>query len=199
MAIQLTTGDLLRMEVRTRRPGMTPGRAAMLKLLEVYKELNYGLSRIEVQKLAYFLQEAGEPLSLIFVKHQYGPYADALRHALNRMEGHFIRGVGDGVVEAEIEPIPEALAEADRFVNARGREALADRIGRVRDLIEGYQSPYGMELLASVHWVRTREGATTTEDALTRIRAWNDRKKALMAPAHVRAAWRRLDEGGWAR
>ncbi len=187
------------MEVRTRRPGMTPGRAAMLKLLEVYKELDYGLSRIEVQKLAYFLQEAGEPLSLVFVKHQYGPYADALRHALNRMEGHFIRGVGDGVVEAEIEPIPEALAEAERFVHTRGREALANRIGRVRDLIEGYQSPYGLELLASVHWVRTREGAATTEEALSRIQAWNDRKKALMAPAHVKAAWRRLDEGGWVR
>ena len=58
---------------------MTPGRAAILKVLDTYRELNYGLSRIEVQKLAYFLQEAGEPLGLPFVKHRYGPYSDTLR------------------------------------------------------------------------------------------------------------------------
>ena len=82
------------MEVRTQRPAMTRGRAAVLKLLDTYRHLNYGLSKIEVQKLAYFLQEAGEDLKLRFVKHQYGPYSDGLRHALNRMEGHFIHGVG---------------------------------------------------------------------------------------------------------
>jgi len=189
--------DAKSMETNTRRPNMTPGRAAILKVLDIYKALDYGLSRIEVQKLAYFLQEAGESLTLVFVKHRYGPYSDALRHALNRMEGHFIRGVGDGVVEAEIEPIPEALAEADRFVTAQGREALLERVRKVGDLIDGYQSPYGMELLASVHWVGTREGATSADDALAKIRAWNDRKKSLMAPAHVAAAWRRLSEAGW--
>lgn len=68
-----------------------------MKALDTYRELNYGLSKIEVQKLAYFLQEAGEPLKLPFVKHHYGPYSDTLRHALNTMEGHFIRGLGDGV------------------------------------------------------------------------------------------------------
>ncbi len=57
------------MEVRTKRPRMTPGRAAILKVLDTYRALNYGLSKIEVQKLAYFLQEAGEPLTLPFVKH----------------------------------------------------------------------------------------------------------------------------------
>ena len=43
--------------------------------------------------------------SPIKVKHNYGTYADALRHALDKMDGHFIRGVGDGVVESEIAPI----------------------------------------------------------------------------------------------
>lgn len=185
------------MEVRTARPRMTPGRAAVLKVLDTYRALGYGLSKIEVQKLAYFLQEAGEVLNLPFEKHAFGPYSDTLRHVLNRMEGHFIRGLGDGVVEAEIEPVPEAMAEADTFVAAQGYEALADRVRRVGELIDGFQSPYGMELLATVHWVARQEGAHTQEQALAAVRAWNDRKKSLMAPAHVAAAWDRLEHAGW--
>lgn len=185
------------MEVRTERPRMTPGRAAVLTVLDTYRALGYGLSRIEIQKLAYFLQEAGEALNLPFEKHAYGPYSDTLRHVLNRMEGHFIRGLGDGVSEAEIEPVPEAMAEAEAFVDAHGHEALAERVRYVGDLIEGFQSPYGMELLATVHWVARHEGAATQEQALAAVRGWNARKKALMAPEHVAAAWNRLEQSGW--
>lgn len=185
------------MEVRTARPRMTPGRAAILKVLDTYRVLGYGLSKIEVQKLAYLLQEAGEALNLPFEQHAYGPYSDTLRHVLNRMEGHFIRGLGDGVGEAEIEPVPEAMAEAQAFVDAQGNEALAARVRRVADLIEGFQSPYGMELLATVHWVAKRNGASTSEQAVVAVRAWNERKKALMTPRHVEAAWNRLEQAGW--
>lgn len=185
------------MEVRTERPRMTPGRAAVLTVLDTYRALGYGLSRIEVQKLAYFLQEAGETLNLPFGKHAYGPYSDRLRHVLNRMEGHFIRGLGDGVVDAEIEPMPDAIAEAELFVAANGNEDTAKRVGRVSELIDGFQSPYGMELLATVHWVATREGAKSEAQALAAVRGWNNRKKALMAPEHVSAAWRRLEQTGW--
>lgn len=185
------------MEVRTERPRMTPGRAAILKVLDTYRALGYGLSKIEVQKLAYFLQEAGEALNLPFEKHAYGPYSDTLRHVLNRMEGHFIRGLGDGVVDAEIEPVPEAMDEAEAFVAAHDHERMAERVSRVSELIEGFQSPYGMELLATVHWVATHEGTKTEEQAITAVRTWNDRKKALMAPEHIAAAWQRLEQAGW--
>lgn len=185
------------MEIRTERPRMTPGRAAILKVLDTYRALDYGLSKIEVQKLAYFLQEAGEALNLPFEKHAYGPYSDTLRHVLNRMEGHFIRGLGDGVVDAEIEPVPDAIAEAEQFVAAHGHEGMAQRVERVGALIEGFQSPYGMELLATVHWVATREDAKSEAQALAAVRDWNDRKKSLMAPEHVAAAWRRLEQAGW--
>jgi O-acetyl-ADP-ribose deacetylase (regulator of RNase III) len=190
--------DPKKMEVRSQRPHMTAGRAAILKVIETYKELNYGLSKIEVQKLAYFLQEAGEPLNLPFVKHHYGPYADNLRHALNRMEGHFIRGLGDGVVDAEIEPIADALDEAENFIRQQPHASLAERIHRVGELIDGFQSSYGMELLASVHWVATHEPNVDSVDAATRaIHQWNPRKKSLMSPAHVSIAWNRLHSQGW--
>lgn len=185
------------MEVRTQRPRMTPGRAAILKAIETYNALSYGLSKIEVQKLAYFLHEAGQPLKLDFEKHHYGPYSEKLRHALTRMEGHLIIGLGDGVCNAEIEPLPGALQEADRFVAQEGHEELLDRVKYVSDLIDGFQSPYGMELLATVHWVATREGAESAEEALRLIQQWSERKRTLMQPSHVNAAWTRLTEKGW--
>jgi O-acetyl-ADP-ribose deacetylase (regulator of RNase III) len=188
------------MQVKTRRPRMTAGRAAILKVLDTYRALEYGLSRIEVQKLAYFLQEAGEDLKLTFVKHQYGPYSDQLRHALNSMEGHFIRGLGDGVVEAEIEPVRDALIEADKFIKESGHAALQEHVARVAQLIEGFQSPYGMELLATVHWVATREpGVREFEQVVGAVRNWNERKATMMQPIHLRAAWDRLCAQGWLR
>jgi len=186
------------MDVRTKRPSMTPGRAAILKVLDTYRALNYGLSKIEVQKLAYFLQAAGASLNLAFTKQQYGPYSDRLRHALNAMDGHFIRGLGDGVVEAEIEPVDEALAEAEAFIAAREQLDLASQVARVGHLIDGYQSSYGMELLATVHWVATQEVKERSVEAVTiAVHSWNDRKRRLMKPEHIAAAWNRLAMQGW--
>lgn len=186
------------MEVRTTRPRMTAGRAAILKLIETYRELNYGLSKIEVQKLAYFLQSAGEDLKLHFAKHHFGPYSDELRHALNRMEGHFIVGMGDGTIESEIEPVSSALAEAEAFVAEHSDSELEARIERVRKVIEGFQSPYGMELLASVHWVTAHEpGVDSLGEAVAAVHEWNARKQKLLEPAHIEAAWQRLRTEGW--
>lgn len=186
------------MEVRTDRPRMTAGRAAILKVLDTYRALEYGLSRIEVQKLAYFLQEAGENLKLSFIKNQYGPYSEQLKHALNRMEGHFIRGLGDGVVESEIEPVAEAMEEADKFISEIEHAKLAKHVDRVSELIDGFQSPYGMELLATVHWVASRESnVKTIEQAIKAVHAWNERKAKIMSPEHIRVAWSRLEEKGW--
>jgi O-acetyl-ADP-ribose deacetylase (regulator of RNase III) len=193
-----TALDPKEMVVRTHRPAMTAGRAAILKIIEIYRELEYGLSKIEVQKLAYFLQLSGEDMKLRFTKQQFGPYSEELKHALNRMEGHFIRGVGDGVMEAEIEPDSAALAEAEAFIAARGHGALRDRVTRVARLIDGFQTPYGMELLATVHWVAVNEpNVQTPDDALSAVQAWNTRKRAIMKPAHVSSAWQRLQEQGW--
>jgi len=191
------TPSATEMAVNSPRRKMTSGRAAILKVLDTYRELNYGLSKIEVQKLAYFLQEAGEDLRLQFIKHHYGPYADALRHALDRMDGHFIRGLGDGVVESEILPDQDALAEAELFIHQTQRQDLLQHISKVAELIEGFQSPYGMELLSTVHWVATREHADNPTKAITAIHAWNERKRHLMKPAHIEVAWLHLVTLGW--
>jgi O-acetyl-ADP-ribose deacetylase (regulator of RNase III) len=183
---------------RTEKPKMTPVRAAVVKIISIYREMEYDLSKIEIQKLVYFLQEAGQPLKLDFVKHNYGPYSDKLRHVLKAMDGHYITGVGDFSGDSEIAILPGALSEADEFIQARGSEDLSEHVGRVRKLIDGFETPYGMELLATVHWVGTREsGIRKVDDAITAVHNWNARKRAVLQKEHIRVAWRRLSDEGW--
>jgi hypothetical protein len=90
------------------------------------------------------------------------------------------------------------LAEAEAFIAQHKHDAMPARIDRVACLIDGFQSSYGMELLASVHWVAVKEhGIHSPEKALHALHAWNDRKKLLMTPAHVNVAWERLQTQGW--
>lgn len=180
------------MPVATERPEMTRARALFVKLIEQYCLPGYRLSLLEIQKLAYFLQETGEPLRLRYVKHLYGPYAENLNHVLQRLEGHFIRGYGDRSKDAQIHLEEGAVAEADAFL-AQDAEA-AQRLERVKALVEGFETPYGMELLASVHWAVTREGAVGEEAVTAVIHRWNARKRSIMQPRHIAKALARLHE-----
>lgn len=188
------------MPIHTKRPNMTPGRAAVVAVMSRYAVAGYGMTLLEVQKLLYFLQEAGEDLKMPFAKAAYGPYADTLRHVLDKMDGHFIRGWGDGANKPEtpLEVVADAVSEAEEFLGTQSETH--DRLERVTDLIEGFETPYGMELLSSVHWVAMHEDAAARSDATTAaaaVASWNDRKKQLFQAEHVELAWGRLKERGW--
>ncbi len=187
---------------RTERPKMTTLRAKVLHVLGRYCSAGYDLKLLEVQKLLYFLQEAGEPLRLRFKKDYYGPYADNLRHVLHLFEGHFINGFADGKNKPEtpIHLIPEAIEEARRIIqkNDTSPETGETILDKVLKLIEGFETPYGMELLATVHWVTIHEKGSSDEDAvLEAVYNWNSRKREVMKPEHVKIARKRLIEHGW--
>jgi O-acetyl-ADP-ribose deacetylase (regulator of RNase III) len=76
----------------TERPPLTVARALFLRLMDLYGIPDYAMTLLEVQKLAYFLQVAGEPLRLRFERAPYGPYADNLNQVLRRLEGHYYPG-----------------------------------------------------------------------------------------------------------
>lgn len=178
-------------------PKMTPGRAAIIKVLAIYRELSYPLSKIEVQKLAYFLERAGENLRLKFVKHTYGPYSAALGHVLVTMDGTYISGVGDGSETSEIRVIPSALEAAENYLQ-ENNSATLQRVQRVSDAIEGFQTPYGMELLSTVHWVGSSAvRPKSIDEVVTRVHLWNNRKKILMSARDISLAWHRLTDEKW--
>ena len=185
------------MPIGTKKPRMTPARALLVKLMEQYASLLYRLTLLEIHKLAYFLQEAGEPLQLRYDPGHYGPYAPNLNKVLERIEGHFVRGYGDSQKpDAEIALLSGAVESADAFLKAQPESQ--ERLTRVSRLIEGFETPYGVELLSSVHWVAIRDPhVTSAQQAVRSVHAWNDRKRRMFSPAHIEVAWNQLVSQSW--
>jgi len=180
------------------KPKMTLGRAAIVKLLSIYRETMYPLTQIEVQKLAYFLARAGQDLgTLKFEKHKFGPYASALRHVLTKMDGAFLTGVGDGTRPSEITVVKAALADAETLLEASADKEAGKRVERIGRLIEGFETPYGMELLATVHWTAAEMPKATLDEIVQAVRSWNVRKREIMSPAHIKSAYDRLVAENW--
>jgi len=187
---------------RTSRPTLTLGQAALVGLMDRYLKglLDPFVSLLEIHKLMYFLKAAGESLPrLKFEKGLYGPYSPDLRHGLIRMEKHLTRGFGEGTDKptTPIELLPGAVEAAEAFL-AKLPETKG-RMEKVAALIEGYEDPYGMELLSSVHWVMQHEAGTSEdmEKAVAGVRNWNDRKRRLLKPEHLKLAWQRLHDQEW--
>lgn len=184
------------MPIGTVRPQLTTARALLIKLIAQYAALDYRLSLLEIQKLAYFLQEVGQPMRLSFRKGPYGPYAHNLNKVLELLEGHYIRGYGDSQKPGvSLELLPDAAAQADAHLqdeSARGRLAQLSR------LIAGFETPYGMELLSSVHWLAVHEDSKADSPAAAwdALQHWNSRKRKMFRGEHVQVAWRRLQEAG---
>lgn len=186
------------MKIGTDRPKMTPGRAALLVLMNRYVLPGYRLTLLEIQKLAYFLQLAGEPLRLEFNKQKYGPYTETLHHVLQRMEEHFISGDGDRSRQVSVVLAPEAVKEAEKYLE--NSQESQERFARVSRLIDGFETPYGMELLASVHWVTTCDTLQKQIDedrAVELVHSWNEHKKKTFRADHIKTALKRLRQEDW--
>lgn len=179
-------------------PAMTTGRAALVGLTYRYLQglLDPFVTLLEVHKLMYFMQESGEGLRLKYKKATYGPYADNLRHVLQRIEGHFISGLADGgdKPKKQLELVPGAIDDATAFLESHPRTQ--QRFDQVTNLVEGFESPLGLELLASVHWVVRKEMAETFDKVIRSMYAWNNRKRQF-SRRQIRIAYDTLSEKGW--
>jgi hypothetical protein len=177
---------------------MDVSRASLVLLMHRYLGglMDPFVTLLEVHKLMYFMQEAGEPLRLEYAKAPCGPYAENLRHVLHAVEGHLVSGHADGgdAPDKQIELVPGAVQDAGAFLNDK-RDTVS-RFDRVGKLVEGFETPFGLELLATVHWVATRENATGAEDAAVKVYAWNARKKRF-SPRQIGIAFETLRTNGW--
>lgn len=179
-------------------PNMTPGRAALVGLMRRYLDglLDPFVTLLEVHKLMYFMQAAGEPLRLRFNKGPYGPYAENLRHVLSEIEGYFISGYADGgdKPDKELELVPGAADEANRLLKRNGKTRR--NFERVADLVDGFESPFGLELLATVHWLAAEESVHSRDDLVQATYRWNDRKRQFTS-RQIQLAAQVLSEKGW--
>lgn len=179
-------------------PGITAERATAAALMSRYLSglLDPSVSLLEVHKLMYFMQEAGEPLRLKYQKALYGPYAENLRHVLRAIEGHLVSGYADGgdAPDKQLKLVPGAVEDATVFLQQHPDTRA--RFDKVSALVEGFESPFGLELLSTVHWVMNNEAVNSVEDVVQHTYAWNERKRQF-TPRQIALAVEVLANKGW--
>ncbi|MEV7328957.1 macro domain-containing protein [Micromonospora sp. NPDC093244] len=190
------------MLVATERPALTPGRVTLMQAIDGYLnrarrlEPRDGVTLLEIQKIAYFLQALGQPLRLEFTRGRYGPYAESLNHVLDRLEGHYLTGFGDRSARVEeLQPIRLTPGTAEAVANwsqAHG-EAATETLEHLARLTDGFEAPYSLELLATVHYAAASHPPTDDlSELIERVRSWSGRKARLFTAAHIELAYERL-------
>ncbi len=179
-------------------PRMTRSKAVLVDLMHRYLSglLDPFVTLLEVHKLMYFMQVAGEPLSLQFQKAHYGPYAENLRHVLRDIEGHLISGYADGgdAPGKRLEIVPGAVEEARAFLDNLPESR--ERFARVSQLVDGFESSFGLELLTTVHWVANEHPPATEEEVIAHTYGWASHKRQF-SERQIRLALRVLRDKGW--
>jgi len=148
---------------------LTPARAMIAELVRRYLILDLGCTLLEVQELAWFLQRYIEllgvrnPLELQFVANRYGPYADQLRHLLESLDGSYLhceKRLGDA---KPLDPIWFEEGKREIVAAYLASDAMGEylpALDQTTKLIDGFESPLGLELLATVDWLLEKEACS---------------------------------------
>lgn len=186
---------------------LTPARALIAELVRRYWVLGMECSLLEIQKLAWFLERSVErlipgsnPLNLKFEANKFGPFAPNLNHLLDSLDGSYLRS--DKRI-ADADPFDVIWFDDQRkeFVQAylqSEAKAYVPALEETAALIDGFESPFGMELLATVDWLLTKENVAASVEAVREgLELWpvagaGKRKSALFHDDAIAIALERL-------
>ncbi|MGY3131205.1 O-acetyl-ADP-ribose deacetylase (regulator of RNase III) [Bradyrhizobium sp. USDA 4501] len=161
---------------------LTPARALVAELVRRYWILGIECSLLEIQKLAYFLERSIEklelenPLDLRFQADKYGPYAPRLTHLLNGLDGSYLhcgKRIGDA---SPFDVIWFEDAKRDKiaaYLRSGDAKAFLPALEATATLIDGFESPLGMELLATICWLIQNDGVAADRESIkTALKTW---------------------------
>ena len=167
---------------RTGVEKLTPARALVAEMVRRYSLLGIECSILEVQKLGWFLERGvarfrvTDALNFKFQANKYGPYSHNLTKLLDSLDGSYLR-------------CDKRLADADPLDLIWFNDAKYDRVqaylnsgegkqfSRVLEwasaTIDGFESPLGMELLATVDWMMQHDNIDpTVEGVMEGLEGW---------------------------
>ena len=178
---------------RTGVEKLTPARVLMAEMIRRYWVLGIECTYLEVQKLGWFLERTihslgiEDPLQFQFKADKYGPFSDRLRHMLNALDGTYLhcdKRLSDAGPSDTIWFDEERRRYIDLFLQQDGSQSLNKVLDLTAKRIDGFESPLGMELLATVDWLIEREHRDRTVAGIRAgVREW---------PAGEAAAERKL-------
>ncbi len=186
---------------------LTPARAMIAELVRRYWILGMECSLLEIQKLAWFLQRVIEAkglqneLKLNFEANNYGPYANNLDHLLNALDGSYLKSdkrIPDSDPLDVIAFNDEKKELVESYLNSEGKDYL-QALEKASEIIDGFESPFGLELLSTVDWLLVREGCELTLESIKNGiskwpagQKWADRKLALFDDKSLHIAINRI-------
>lgn len=179
---------------------MTPGRAALVALVRRYIDgfLDPFVTFHEVHKLMYFMKASGESSldRLQIAKGRHGPYVRNLNQVLSKIEGHFISGDGGAgdAPNGHLELVPGAVDDAEAFLDRH--PAVRLNVNRVASLMEGFETPTGLELLSTTHWVIDHEQPSSMNGLMMHMCSCESSKPRFSSD-QINLATRVLREKGW--
>jgi O-acetyl-ADP-ribose deacetylase (regulator of RNase III) len=145
---------------------LTPSRALIVELVRRYSVLGLECSILEIQKLVWLLQRCiqamrlNDPLDLDFEAGRYGPYAQKLQYQLRDLDGSYLhcdRRLADARPSDVIWFDDDRRELVGTYLKGAEAKAYEPALEATSEIIDGFQSPLGMELLATVDWLLSRE------------------------------------------
>lgn len=175
---------------------LTAARAMLLYSLFTYESQGEQSTLFVANKLAYFLQRSGENLRLKFEPNYYGPYSVQVGHVLYNMNGVYLNGMEQNEARP-FEPLQLNYDKWDEVKTYVERELTAEQRERLHNLlrlIDGFESAFSLELLATVDFLMKERGAETSkEEVYEKIVSWSSRKTKMFRTEYVEIAQNQLN------
>lgn len=173
---------------RTGVEKLTPTRALIAELVRRYAILGFDCTLLEIQKLGYFLerfaikQNLDNSMKFQFAARKFGPYSENLKHLLNGLDGSYLhcdKRLGDAAPFDVIRFDDSKKDKVAAYLTTAEAKEFRRALEKTSELIDGFESPLGMELLATVDWLVNEAGVEPSVSAVReRLASWPGGKEA---------------------
>lgn len=169
--------------LKKERAKLTPARAMLLDVLYDLVKNGEFVSEFAAEKIAYFLQRFGAKkiFNLEYKPYFYGPYSGKVKHVLHYLNGSYITGYNakDKKPFEELGIIADAEADISSFLQKDENKQFESITDKTKKFLSGFYSPFGLELLSTVDFIRTEKNVQSFEEIKSYL--WSDRKRTLFS------------------
>ena len=183
---------------------LTPARAMMAEMIRRYEVMGFDCSILEAQKLAWFLTRAvgklglHDPISAQFSANRYGPYSDRIRHLLDNLDGSYLTCEQRVADARTFDPIRFRFDRQDKvtaYLTTPEAKPFRPALDLATEIVDGFQSPHGLELLATVDWLSSQSNVELDAGSMIdAIANWPgpegsaERKRKIFTRSHIEVA-----------
>ncbi|MEX1237406.1 MAG: Appr-1-p processing protein, partial [Pseudomonadales bacterium] len=201
------TNEYQNVQKRMGTKKLTPARAIVAELVRRYWIQGLDCSLLEIQKMAWFAERVIETsnttnvLDLQFRADRFGPYARRLNHLLNALDGSYLH-CEKRIADAG--PLDTIWFDESRrdylktYIAGKEFRPYLSALERTYEIIDGFESPFGLELLATIDWLLCRKHLEPEIDSIqSGLSKWpkgGDRKLRLFDERAIGIALGRLRE-----